>query len=99
MFDTSEITNITEQVVHDSLAEIIRENEIDFCQCRICLQDIIAYSLNRLPQKYVCNFVDKSFPGNNDVEFSNFLHKKSLDVLVQAISSVGKNQHHASTAA
>ena len=95
MFDTSEIINVTEQVVHESLTEIIRENEINFCQCRICLQDIIAFSMNRLPQKYVCNFVDKSFPGNKDVEFSEALHQQSVEVLVQAIREVGKNQHHA----
>lgn len=44
--------NVYEEVVADEF-ESLKPTIDGFCDCAVCRQDVLAYSLNRLPPRYV----------------------------------------------
>lgn len=46
------IRNLVEDHAREAYAEL-RGRFPDFCGCEVCRQDVLVYSLNRLPPRYV----------------------------------------------
>ena len=81
-----ELKNTVEHIVDDTLAELLKSRE-DICKCTKCLLDMKAYSLNRLPCKYIVSergFIHSELDNVKDVQFNADV----IGVIFEAIDTI-----------
>ncbi|MBP3923521.1 MAG: late competence development ComFB family protein [Ruminiclostridium sp.] len=85
------LINMMEHYVDERLSELLSKN--DCCKCEVCVEDMKAYALNRLPSRYVSTVNGEIFTRiTQEMESQPTV---DLDVAVmQAITSVGANPRH-----
>ena len=85
------LVNMMEHYVDERLAELLRQ--FDCCKCEICIEDMKAFALNRLPAKYVSTVSGQVFTRiQQEMECQPTV---DLDVaILQAIESVSSNPRH-----
>ena len=85
------LINMMEHYVDERLSELLTQN--DCCKCEVCIEDMKAYALNRLPSRYVSTVNGEIFTRiTQEMESQPTV---DLDVAVmQAITSVGSNPRH-----
>lgn len=93
-YDTGDLENRVEELFFMELHKLIEGESVDFCHCDICLQDIAAIVLNRVPSKYENNFVDKTEPSEEERAKLEALRQRVVDQLSSAIDLVTKKPHH-----
>ena len=54
------LINMMEHYVDERLSELLKD--YNCCKCEVCLEDMKAFSLNRLPPKYVSTVNGQVFP-------------------------------------
>jgi competence protein ComFB len=89
-----DLENLAEEIVYPELDRIIRTGETDFCQCDVCIQDIVALTLNRIPSLYCSSMADKLSPGPNLASKADQVRNLAQDVLPEAIEQVASAAHH-----
>lgn len=85
------LVNMMEHYVDERLAELLRR--FDCCKCEICIEDMKAFALNRLPAKYVSTVSGQVFTRiQQEMECQPTV---DLDIaIVQAIESVSAKPRH-----
>ena len=85
------LINMMEHYVDERLSELLSKN--DCCKCEVCVEDMKAYALNRLPSRYVSTVNGEIFTRiTQEMESQPTV---DLDVAVmQAITNVGANPRH-----
>ncbi|MEG0216563.1 MAG: late competence development ComFB family protein [Hungatella sp.] len=82
--------NVTEILVEQKL-EILWKNE-DCCKCRRCHDDVMAYSLNRLPTQYVSTSKGELF--NRATALSRQSDIEVISVITRGIELVAQQPRH-----
>lgn len=85
------LVNMMEHYVDERLNELL--DQFDCCKCEICLEDMKAFALNRLPAKYVSTINGQVFTRiQQEMESQPTV---DLDVaVIQAIESVVARPRH-----
>jgi len=94
MFHTEDLENIIEELVFKELHNIMVSNKVEFCNCRICIQDIAAIVLNRIPARYKNNIIDKMYPNKKEEEKLEKLSILINEQILLAIEKVKEKPHH-----
>ena len=94
LFDTTDLENITEELVFEQIHTIMDNGEADIPDNPQCILDIAAIALNRLPPKYAVCFLDKVNPRNDRLEELIELGNKARAEVLRAIDIVIKNPRH-----
>ncbi len=82
--------NYMEEVVFHELRDIIEE--LDVCKCERCKEDVAAWTLNRLPSKYVVTDLGYAYTKLNQLK-----SQAKADVIVflmQAAEIVKESPRH-----
>lgn len=93
-FYTEELENMLEELVFEQLYEIIKKNEKEFCKCNICIQDIAAIVLNKMPPRYKNSVVDKVYINENERQINEKLRAEIKANLLDAINKTANFPHH-----
>ncbi len=81
------VYNINEGAVVEAVERIL-DGDDSICKCKMCLEDIFALSLNKLPARYV-----QSYYSTHDV--SELMDQKLVEKTVKAaVKQVAKSPHH-----
>ena len=85
------LINMMEHYVDERLSELLAKN--DCCKCEVCVEDMKAYALNRLPSRYVSTVNGEIFTRiTQEMESQPTV---DLDVAVmQAITNISSNPRH-----
>ncbi len=75
--------NHTEDIVLKKLEKFIKEDDLIFCNCNQCLLDIISYSLNKLPAKYI-----SSKKGNLHTRIAEFEQQYEVDLITHLTRAI-----------
>lgn len=87
------LNNVTEEVVIEMLEKLLeREEFADICKSEKCLLDMITYSLNRLPAKYVTSSKGKVFSMIEELEQQHSVDV--ISVIIKAIKVVSKTTNN-----
>lgn len=93
-FYTEELENMLEELVFEQLYEIVKNNEKEFCKCNICIQDIAAIVLNKMPPRYKNSVVDKVYINENERKVTDKLRMEIRKNLFEAIEKTAHFPHH-----
>lgn len=91
-FEIDSLENIVEEIVFRELYLLKKENKVEFCQCKICLQDIAAIVLNTVPPVYQNS--EKFLPPNTDKIDMEKFPQILRQLLMVAIEKVKDAPHH-----
>lgn len=94
MFHTEDLENVIEELVFKELHKIMATKSIEFCTCKICLQDIAAIVLNRIPPRYKNSMIDKMYPNKREEERLEKLSTMINEQILVAIEKIRDNPHH-----
>lgn len=84
-----DIVNYNEYAVARVLRELLSEN-LSLCQCRFCVEDVYALSLNSLPPRYIQSSSVRTYE-----ESENYLPEDAIRRKVQeAATKVRKRPNH-----
>lgn len=87
------LLNYTEKVVYERLKEYTDLHRHEFCTCTQCLEDIMAFALNRLPPHYVVTELGEVM---TDFKLTEGLDRtKVLTEVVRAIHKIAQHPSHA----
>lgn len=64
-FYTEDLENLSEDLVFAAIDRLLADESRAFCRCPVCLQDLAAIVLNRVPQLYCCSLLEKNSPGED----------------------------------
>lgn len=81
-----------EELVFMELRNVIDEEKVNFCRCKLCIQDIAAIALNNLRPKYSSNKIERNY-----MKHQNYRYNSSDEVkneVYRAIDLVNKRPHH-----
>jgi competence protein ComFB len=86
-----QIQNYMEDVVQDELELLLAEKE-NICKCQKCKLDMMVWTLNRLPPKYVITSKGRLYTKlkEQEVQFRADVVKE----LTKAIMYIGENPQH-----
>ncbi len=85
------LINMMEHYVDERISELI--TDYDCCKCEVCIEDMKAFALNRLPAKYVSTVNGEIFTRITQ-ELEN-QPTVDLDVaVIQAIQSISAKPRH-----
>jgi competence protein ComFB len=76
--------------IHD----LVQDPDKKFCRCRVCLQDMAAIVLNRVPALYSCSILEKNSPGEDFSERIEAVRKRIAQELPEAMELVRRNNNH-----
>ena len=93
-YDTGDLENRAEELFFMELHKLIEGKTTEFCHCDICLQDIAAIVLNKIPSKYENNFVDKTEPSEEELAKLETLRQSVEEQLLPAIDLITRKPHH-----
>ncbi len=86
------LMNYTEKVVYERLKEYADQHRDEFCTCKKCVEDIMAFALNRLPPHYVATKLGEVV---TDVKLTEAPDRvKVLTEVVRAIRQVAQHPSH-----
>lgn len=81
-----------EKFVVDTLEQMLKSYP-DICTCEQCMSDIVAWSLNHLPPKYVGTDIGDAYAR---LDMSNQeQYTQVVKIIAQSIELVSRNPHHA----
>jgi len=86
-----EVYNYMEYIVHDALDDVLKSRQ-DVCKCDKCRLDMQAWTLNRLPAKYVVTEKGRVFTKLQEVEIQ--FRADVLREVTRAVAQISKNPSH-----
>jgi len=87
----SRLKNHTEEIVLDTLQELLNKDEYsEVCTSEECLLDMATYALNRLPAKYVATEKGEVYTKTEELEQQHSVD--ILSVVTRAIKVVNENR-------
>jgi competence protein ComFB len=91
-YDLTEIKNINEELVVELMDKLLNDDD-SICRCQLCIEDIFALSLNKLPTLYVqSTFKENTFRG---YDLTKILDREKVEKAVRtAANKVSKNPYH-----
>ena len=89
-YSFEEVRNLTEKVVIKAMNRLIPEYP-RFCTCHECLEDVYAFSLNKLPAFYQQPL--SVFP-DREIHLTKEIEQKAERIVRGAIITVTKSPHH-----
>lgn len=84
------LVNVMEKIVSERLNDMLQSENC--CKCDRCIEDMMAFALNRLPSKYVSTFSGELFS-----KLSSTMRQNSVDIdvaITSAIDCVSSNPSH-----
>ncbi len=85
--DLENVYNLNEDAVAEAIERVLADYD-SMCKCRMCLEDVFALALNKLPAKYI-----QSYYPTHDI--AKLLDKKQVEKSVKAaVKQVEKSPHH-----
>ena len=93
MYYHDDLENLAEEVVFEQIHLLIEAGEVEVPTSDLSIQDIAAIALNRMPAKYVCNFLEKREPGEQLKDEVKDLHKYAKRQVLKAIKMVKNTPH------
>ena len=72
------IRNMVEDHVRQAF-ESLRPHFKDFCGCELCVDDVLVFSLNRMPPRYVTSLEGQAV---TEVSLEKQQHRAEIDVVV-----------------
>ncbi len=94
IYPHEDLENLAEDLVYQELDRIISSRAIEFCHCNVCIQDIAALTLNRVPSLYCASMADKLNPGPGLLRKVEEVRNMIRDVLPESIEQVSSKTHH-----
>lgn len=94
LYPHHDLENLAEELVYQELDRIIQAQTPEFCRCDVCLQDIVALTLNRIPSLYCSSLADKLNPGPGLRAKLEETRNLIRDVLPESIDQVSAKAHH-----
>ncbi len=90
--DLSSIENLNEELVIEMMEKIINDNNT-ICKCQLCIEDIYAFSLNKIKPLYVqSTFKESTFKG---YDLKKILDKELVGKAINdAITTISGNPNH-----
>ncbi len=85
--DLENVYNLNEDAVAGAIERILNGDD-GVCKCRMCLEDIFALALNKLPAKYVQSY----YPTRDITELLD--HEQIEKAVKAAVKKVAKSPHH-----
>lgn len=89
-----DLENLSEELVFEEIHRRLQARDIDCCICPICIQDIAAVVLNRIPAVYVTSIIEKTSPSNTLQEKVESVREAIKQELPAAIELVKTCTHH-----
>ncbi|MBG0775310.1 MAG: late competence development ComFB family protein [Desulfovibrionaceae bacterium] len=89
-----DLENLTEEIVFEELHRIVSEGVREFCTCPVCVQDIAAIVLNRVPPIYCCSMLEKISPRKSLQERLEETREQVRAIIHEAIDTVIRFEHH-----
>lgn len=93
MYYHDDLENLAEEVVFEQIHLLIEGAEVEVPTSDVSIQDIAAIALNRMPAKYICNFLEKREPGEQLQDEVKDLHKYAKRQVLKAIKKVQETPH------
>lgn len=93
-FAHEDLENFSEEIVYEQLASIMDKGEKEFCQCDVCVQDIAAIALNKVPTLYCCSLLEKTSPNDNFLVKIEEVRQQARAALLEAIDVVSAKNNH-----
>jgi hypothetical protein len=84
-----DIVNYNEVAVAQVMREVLAKN-LSLCQCRFCVEDVYALSLNALPARYIQPSSLRTYTTSRTFIDLEIVREKVLE----AVSSVSKKPNH-----
>lgn len=94
LFYTDDLENLGEELVFEAIHDRIQAGGQSFCQCPVCIQDIAACILNRMPAQYQCSYIEKRNPRAQKLEQMRTIKKQIENEIGEAIRIVSAQPHH-----
>lgn len=89
-----ELTNLTEQIVFDEILELLEDGIApEISANRISVQDVAAIALNKLPSKYVCDPLNKSYGADSLQRELQEIRSEAKTAVLKAVQKVLSNPH------
>ena len=93
LFYTEDLENKMEELVFMELRNVIDEEKVNFCRCKLCIQDIAAIALNNLRPKYSSNKIERNYM-KHQKRVDTTLQMRVKNEVYRAIDLVNKRPHH-----
>ena len=93
LFYTDDLENEMEELVFMELRNVIDEDKVNFCRCKLCVQDIAAIALNNLRPKYSSNKVERNY-NRYRRKLNPQLQLRVKNEVYRAIELVNNRPHH-----
>ncbi|MBN2139939.1 MAG: late competence development ComFB family protein [Desulfovibrionaceae bacterium] len=94
LFFHEDLENMAEEILFEELHSLIEQGDRDFCTCSVCIQDVAAIVLNKVPPLYSCSILEKTSPNEGffrRIEEVRGLIRRELPVAIDKVSS--SNNH------
>lgn len=95
-YDTSRLVNVSESEVFAAIDRFLA-GDPDICRCQVCMLDLAALALNRMPPAYRTTAYTPSPPGALGVtwdEAAGALHLRADEAVAAAAGIVRARPHH-----
>lgn len=86
------IKNYMEKLVEDEMDSYLGENSKEMCLCERCKKDIMAYTLNQLPPKYIVS--EKGYIYERIGEMKQQFKVDVLKAVIKAVNIVSEHPSH-----
>ncbi|TCS78189.1 late competence development ComFB family protein [Pectinatus cerevisiiphilus] len=86
-----QVKNCMEDFVIDLVKQVIKSYP-DICTCDQCINDIVTWSLNHLPARYVNTNIGDAYTRLDIYKQEHYTD--IIKIVVQAVEVVSKNPHH-----
>lgn len=93
MYYHDDLENLAEEIVFEQIHLLMEDEETDVPSSEVSIQDIAAIALNKMPPKYICNFLEKQDPGEKLKEEVKDLKKYAKRQVLKAIKKVRETPH------
>lgn len=93
-YELEDLENVSEELVFEQIDALVRDGSKKFCRCKVCLQDMAAIVLNRVPALYSCSLLEKNSPGEDFSVRIKEVRKRIAEELPAALELVRRNSNH-----
>ncbi|MES9997373.1 late competence development ComFB family protein [Desulfovibrio aminophilus] len=89
-----DLENVAEDMVLARIASLAEDESLEFCRCPVCLQDMAAIVLNRVPPLYCCSLLEKNSPGEDFSRRVDEVRERIEEELPRALELVRSHDNH-----
>ncbi len=93
MYYHDDLENLSEEIVFEQIHLLVESEEYDVPTSEVSIQDIAAIALNKMPAKYISNFLEKKDPRESLKAEMEDLKKYARRQVIKAIRRVKQTPH------